>query len=66
VRHWPAMTGRECLINLGVIGAPVEPRNVTDGGRSCGGGLASAETATPRPEVAAHLARSEGLEPSIF
>ena len=28
VHHWPAMTGRECLIDLGVIGAPVEPRNV--------------------------------------
>jgi hypothetical protein len=28
VRHWPAMTGRECLIDLVVIGAPVEPRHV--------------------------------------
>jgi hypothetical protein len=28
VRHWPAMTGRECLLDLVLIGAPVEPRNV--------------------------------------
>ena len=28
MHHWPAMTGRECLIDLGVIGALVEPRNV--------------------------------------
>lgn len=28
MHHWPTMTGRECLIDLGVIGALVEPGNV--------------------------------------
>jgi hypothetical protein len=63
VRHWPAMTGRECLIDLGVIGAPVEPRNVNRRREELWRRAGLSRNGHPKTGSGAHLARSEGLEP---
>ena len=63
MRHWPAMTGRECLIDLGVIGAPVEPRNVDRRREEVWRRAGLSRNGHSKTGSGAHLARSEGLEP---